>query len=262
MVVQGIMSCLILFLFHRFTACWILCFSLFLFFFLSFITSTFLHTASVSSVKVYIEPPPPTIRTSSPAKNPPPRIRTPSVSIVTPTLSPSSPAKTPPLLYRSPSPSSSREEEALDHFCPLQKSHSLPSNTVIPTTHSSALSTSLDTYVEIPENFDPSPANSVSALIVAPPSADAFFRAHRHSIPGHRLTNYLKFLHELAAKGSSIAHLFSTAVISGSLSAPNLEKEMPCQGENMGEFSLCNSQRKYLSFDAKGTFFHFLDFKI
>ena len=62
---------------------------------------------------------------------------------------------------------------------------------------------------------------------------DAFFRAHRHSIPGHRLTNYLKFLHELAAQGSTIAHLFSTAVISGSSSAPNLQKEMPPQGENV-----------------------------
>merc|ERR1719282_1065273 len=62
---------------------------------------------------------------------------------------------------------------------------------------------------------------------------DAFFRAHRHSIPGHRLTNYLKFLHELAAQGSTFAHLFSTAVISGSSSAPNLQKEMPPQGENV-----------------------------
>ena len=51
-------------------------------------------------------------------------------------------------------------------------------------------------------------------------------RSHRHSIPTHRLSNYLKFLSELAAKGSSTAQLFSTAVISGSSSAPNL-KEMP-----------------------------------
>ncbi len=51
-------------------------------------------------------------------------------------------------------------------------------------------------------------------------------RLYRHSIPSHRLNNYLKFLHELAAKGSTTAHLFSTAVISGSSSAPNL-KEMP-----------------------------------
>lgn len=75
---------------------------------------------------------------------------------------------------------------------------------------------------------------SISALIVTPPSPDSFRRAHRHSIPGHRLNNYLKFLNELAAKGSSTAHLFSTAVISGSSSAPNL-KEMPQPREGLGE---------------------------
>lgn len=73
-------------------------------------------------------------------------------------------------------------------------------------------------------------ANDESSLTV---EKDAFFRAHRHSIPGHRLTNYLKFLHELAAQGSTFAHLFSTAVISGSSSAPNLQKEMPPRGENV-----------------------------
>ncbi len=46
-------------------------------------------------------------------------------------------------------------------------------------------------------------------------------------IPSHRLSNYLKFLHELAAKGSTTAHLFSTAVISGSASVPNLKEMMP-----------------------------------
>merc|ERR1719411_904344 len=56
------------------------------------------------------------------------------------------------------------------------------------------------------------------------PFKNAFRRAHRHSIPGHRLNNYLKFLHELK---STTAQLFSTAVISGSSSAPNLQ-EMPC----------------------------------
>jgi hypothetical protein len=75
---------------------------------------------------------------------------------------------------------------------------------------------------------------SISALIVTPPSPDSFRRAHRHSIPGHRLNNYLKFLNELAAKGSSTAHLFSTAVISGSSSAPNL-KEMPQPREGLGK---------------------------
>lgn len=79
----------------------------------------------------------------------------------------------------------------------------------------------------------PSESASISALIVTPPSPDSFRRAHRHSIPGHRLNNYLKFLNELAAKGSSTAHLFSTAVISGSSSAPNL-KEMPQPREGLG----------------------------
>lgn len=55
-------------------------------------------------------------------------------------------------------------------------------------------------------------------------------RSHRHSIPSHRLNNYLRFLNELAANGSNTAQLFSTAVISGSSSAPNL-KEMPQPGE-------------------------------
>ena len=91
---------------------------------------------------------------------------------------------------------------------------------------------------------------STSVVVVAsPPSgsssvpnsglhADAYNnhkRSHRHSIPSHRLSNYLKFLNELAAKGSSTAQLFSTAVISGSSSAPNL-KDMP-QPVDPGEYS-------------------------
>ena len=85
----------------------------------------------------------------------------------------------------------------------------------------------------------PSESASISALIVTPPSPDSFRRAHRHSIPGHRLNNYLKFLNELAAKGSSTAHLFSTAVISGSSSAPNL-KEMPQPREGLGKPLKCH----------------------
>ena len=73
-------------------------------------------------------------------------------------------------------------------------------------------------------------STSLPALIAAPLNTDCFRRSHRHSIPGHRLSNYLKFLNELSAKGSSTVHLFSTAVISGSSSAPNL-KEMPRPGE-------------------------------
>ena len=44
-----------------------------------------------------------------------------------------------------------------------------------------------------------------------------------------------EFLNELAAKGSSTAHLFSTAVISGSSSAPNLKDEdMPQHPDGIG----------------------------
>jgi hypothetical protein len=73
-------------------------------------------------------------------------------------------------------------------------------------------------------------STSLPVLNAASPKSDGFRRSHRHSIPGHRLSNYLKFLNELSAKGSSTVHLFSTAVISGSSSAPNL-KEMPRHGE-------------------------------
>ena len=79
-------------------------------------------------------------------------------------------------------------------------------------------------------------STSLPALIDASPKPDGFRRSHRHSIPGHRLSNYLKFLHELSAKGSSTVHLFSTAVISGSSSAPNL-KEMPRHGEFNSKYS-------------------------
>ncbi|XP_023325521.1 inositol hexakisphosphate and diphosphoinositol-pentakisphosphate kinase [Eurytemora carolleeae] len=51
-------------------------------------------------------------------------------------------------------------------------------------------------------------------------------RGHRGSLPGNKMTNYLKFLQELALRqpSNSIAsHLFSTAVISGSSSVPNLQ---------------------------------------
>jgi len=55
---------------------------------------------------------------------------------------------------------------------------------------------------------------------------EGFRRSHRLSLPGQRMTNYLKFLQELAvrqASGTAMAsQLFSTAVISGSSSVPNL----------------------------------------
>jgi len=49
-------------------------------------------------------------------------------------------------------------------------------------------------------------------------------RNHRLSLPGQKMTNYLNFLQELALKQASgtASQLFSTAVISGSSSVPNI----------------------------------------
>jgi len=55
--------------------------------------------------------------------------------------------------------------------------------------------------------------------------SEGFRRNPRLSMPGQRMTNYLRFLEELAvrqASGSLSSQLFSTAVISGSSSSPNL----------------------------------------
>merc|ERR1712029_1136337 len=61
---------------------------------------------------------------------------------------------------------------------------------------------------------------------------DGFRRSHRLSLPGHRMTNYLKFLQELAQRqansGGLASQLFSTAVISGSKSLPNLVADDKC----------------------------------
>ena len=75
------------------------------------------------------------------------------------------------------------------------------------------------------------------------PSPEGHRRSHRLSLqPGYKMTNYLKFLQELAirqvliyvlsynclsfptqaAGGSMASQLFSTAVISGSSSVPNI----------------------------------------
>jgi hypothetical protein len=129
------------------------------------------------------------------------------------------------VIIHRPSNISSSDNE---HFCPLQKSHSLPPTSPC---NSGCKPEIGGCSLEVEKSLL---SSSHSALIVAPTSADAFRRAHRHSIPGHRLNNYLKFLHELAAKGSTTAHLFSTAVISGSSSAPNL-KEMPRHGDGVGK---------------------------
>ena len=87
--------------------------------------------------------------------------------------------------------------------------------------------------------------------------SDVFRRSHRLSLPGHsqRMTNYLKFLQELAVRqvyfktlphillsfltssmpiqamgGGLNSQLFSTAVISGSSSSPNLGPRNNCRG--------------------------------
>merc|ERR1719219_333932 len=61
----------------------------------------------------------------------------------------------------------------------------------------------------------------------SPLSKEGYRRSHRLSLqPGQKMSNYLKFLQELAIRqasgGSMASQLFSTAVISGSSSVPNL----------------------------------------
>merc|ERR1711879_84304 len=61
----------------------------------------------------------------------------------------------------------------------------------------------------------------------SPLSKEGYRRGHRLSLqPGQKMSNYLKFLQELAIRqasgGSMASQLFSTAVISGSSSVPNL----------------------------------------
>lgn len=60
---------------------------------------------------------------------------------------------------------------------------------------------------------------------------EGFHRKHRLSLPGHKMSNYLKFLQELAQRqaGGVASQLFSTAVISGSKSLPNLLADTKCQ---------------------------------
>ena len=94
-----------------------------------------------------------------------------------------------------------------------------------------------DNLTSVCNNLTSVSSASLPILIAAQPIKDVFRRSHRHSIPGHRVSNYLKFVNEYSNKGSSTAHLFSTAVISGSSSAPNL-KEMPLTGEGHGKSNL------------------------
>ena len=95
-----------------------------------------------------------------------------------------------------------------------------------------------DNLTSVCNNLTSVSSASLPILIAAAqPIKDVFRRSHRHSIPGHRVSNYLKFVNEYSNKGSSTAHLFSTAVISGSSSAPNL-KEMPLTGEGHGKSNL------------------------
>ena len=72
---------------------------------------------------------------------------------------------------------------------------------------------SLENETQLPVLESPSPVCHVER------------RGHRLSLPGSKMTNYLKFLQELAFRQSNksvASHLFSTAVISGSSSVPNL----------------------------------------
>ena len=76
-----------------------------------------------------------------------------------------------------------------------------------------------------------------STLLSTSSPPEGHRRGHRLSLqPGHKMTNYLKFLQELAIRqvaspplhpaqasgGAMASQLFSTAVISGSSSSPNL----------------------------------------
>jgi len=79
---------------------------------------------------------------------------------------------------------------------------------------------------ESPTNKDENTLASRSQSMEDGIDEDGFRRSHRLSLPGQRMTNYLKFLQELAVRqalgGAMSSQLFSTAVISGSSSSPNL----------------------------------------
>merc|ERR1719334_1210703 len=82
---------------------------------------------------------------------------------------------------------------------------------------------------------------------------DGYKRGHRLSLqPSSKMTNYLKFLQELAIRqasgGSMASQLFSTAVISGSSSVPNLgaggnSQDTPCYSKEDWEVSRWLGQR-------------------
>jgi len=92
---------------------------------------------------------------------------------------------------------------------------------------------------ESPVNKDDMSLASRSQSMEDGMDEDVFRRSHRLSLPGHsqRMTNYLKFLQELAVRqamgGGLNSQLFSTAVISGSSSSPNLGPGNTCR--NIGE---------------------------
>merc|ERR1712013_534184 len=88
---------------------------------------------------------------------------------------------------------------------------------------------------ESPVNKDDMSLASRSQSMEDGMDEDVFRRSHRLSLPGHsqRMTNYLKFLQELAVRqamgGGLNSQLFSTAVISGSSSSPNLGPRNNCR---------------------------------
>jgi len=90
---------------------------------------------------------------------------------------------------------------------------------------------------ESPTNKDDTSLASRSQSMEDGIDEDGYRRAHRLSLPSQRMTNYLKFLQELAvrqASGTAMAsQLFSTAVISGSSSVPNLGASN--SGNDIGE---------------------------
>jgi len=94
---------------------------------------------------------------------------------------------------------------------------------------------SLETDVNISGMEKDSPLRVVASLDSTDPSFasrsqsmedvdEDLKRNHRLSLPGQKMTNYLNFLQELALKQASgtASQLFSTAVISGASSVPNL----------------------------------------
>ncbi len=89
-----------------------------------------------------------------------------------------------------------------------------------PATSHAANSVSLSPLVSSSSSASPSASSVVASVL-----ADALRRSHRHSVPTHRLANYLKFLHELSAKAST--H-YSVSQATQKLKAPILVLSLNC----------------------------------